>query len=247
MIFYVLVITMEMVKQIFVFIAKVLFTSIHPMIQLYSGPNNGETFQHSAFLSTFRHVFTRGQPGDVPLSNCDFDADGKTDFTVWTPSNTIWSWIPSNNFHLIYQYQWGFPYETPFCADFDGDHRTDFGIYRRDTGEWFIMPYNISSFLITFQWGHPTDIPVAGDYDGDGKGNDTQTEINQLRLHFSHQYRQVTLLCGDQELIVHMCGKLFQVECLMLSYVRLGVSKEMMLLVSSHLSSICVVIDHSFF
>ena len=173
MIFYVLVITMEMVKQIFVFIAKVLFTSIHPMIQLYSGPNNGETFQHSAFLSTFRHVFTRGQPGDVPLSNCDFDADGKTDFTVWTPSNTIWSWIPSNNSHLIYQYQWGFPYETPFCADFDGDHRTDFGIYRRDTGEWFIMPYNISSFLITFQWGHPTDIPVAGDFDGDGKGNDT--------------------------------------------------------------------------
>ncbi|CAF1113869.1 unnamed protein product [Adineta ricciae] len=112
-----------------------------------------------------------GQPGDIPLSNCDFDADGKTDFTVWTSSNTIWSWIPSNNSHLIYQYQWGFPYETPFCADFDGDHRTDFGIYRRDTGEWFIMPYNISSFLITFQWGHPTDIPVAGDYDGDGKGD----------------------------------------------------------------------------
>jgi len=113
----------------------------------------------------------RGQPGDVCVSNCDFDADGVSDFTVWTPSSGIWSWIPSKSPWLIYQRQWGTPYDTPLCADFDGDKRNDFVVYRNWTGEWFIIPYSVSSFVITFQWGRPNDVPADGDFDGDGRSN----------------------------------------------------------------------------
>lgn len=130
---------------------------------------------------SFESKFHRGQPGDIPVANCDFDADGQSDFTVWTPNTGIWSWIPSKNLLMIYQLQWGSAYDTPFCADFDGDKRADFGIYRGWTGEWFIMPYNVSTFLITFQWGRPTDTPVAGDYDGDKRGNGNE----KLYLQFS--------------------------------------------------------------
>ena len=65
----------------------------------------------------------RGQPGDIPVSNCDFDADGVTDFTVWTPRSGIWSWIPSASPWLVYQRQWGSRYDIPLCADFDGDKK----------------------------------------------------------------------------------------------------------------------------
>ena len=114
----------------------------------------------------------RGQPGDLCVPNCDFDGDKVSDFTVWTPSSAIWSWIPSSTPWLVYQKHWGgSSADKPLCGDFDGDGKRDFIIYRNWTGDWFILPYKVSSFLITFRWGRPFDIPVGGDYDGDGRGN----------------------------------------------------------------------------
>ena len=110
----------------------------------------------------------------MPVANCDLDADGRGDFTVWTRATGIFSWIPSSAPWLIYQKQWGFSIDRGLCADFDGDKHRDFTAYRNITGEWFVAPYRLSTFLITFQWGLPGDLPVAGDYDGDGRGNSTR-------------------------------------------------------------------------
>ena len=127
----------------------------------------------------------RGQPGDSPVPNCDFDADGRSDFTVWTPKTGIFSWIPSASPWLVYQKQWGARFDKALCGDFDGDKRRDFVAYRNWTGEWFILPYSVSSFVITFRWGYSTDLPVTGDYDGDGRGKSLRTSVS-IHVHWSN-------------------------------------------------------------
>jgi hypothetical protein len=105
----------------------------------------------------------------------DFDGDGKTDLTVFRPSNATWYVRYSS---LSYStagagaFQWGLPGDIPIASDFDGDHKTDLTVFRPSNATWYIryssLGYSTAS-AGAFQWGLPGDIPIAGDFDGDGK------------------------------------------------------------------------------
>jgi hypothetical protein len=101
----------------------------------------------------------------------DFDGDGKSDATVFRPSNGGWFILKSSTgFTGNSAYQWGVSTDIPVPGDYDGDGKVDLAIYRPSNGFWFIAlsSTNYSSF-VDYQWGNSTDLPVPRDYDGDGK------------------------------------------------------------------------------
>ncbi len=99
-------------------------------------------------------------------ARADFDGDGKTDLSVFRPSNGNWYLFKSTAGVGIVN--WGSATDTVTPGDFDGDGKTDTAVYRPSTGQWFILrSSNATVNIATF--GIAGDKPVAGDYDGDSK------------------------------------------------------------------------------
>ncbi len=103
------------------------------------------------------------QGGNKPF---DFDGDGRTDVSVYRPSEGIWYINRSQN--GFYGVQWGISSDKLAPADFDGDGKTDVAIYR--DGVWYILNSADNSVRI-LQFGIAEDIPIPADYDGDGKAD----------------------------------------------------------------------------
>ena len=99
----------------------------------------------------------------------DFDADGKTDVSIFRPSNGEW-WINRSSSAQTVAAQFGLITDKPTPADFTGDGRADIGFFRSSTGEWFILRSEDSSFL-SFPFGSLGDVPLVGDFDADGKAD----------------------------------------------------------------------------
>jgi hypothetical protein len=97
----------------------------------------------------------------------DFDGDGRTDLSVYTPATGDWL-VEKSSDSTQSTLNWGLPGDITAPGDFDGDGKTDNAIFRPSTGTWwFVMSGNGSRPAI--QFGLSGDIPVAADYDGDGK------------------------------------------------------------------------------
>ncbi len=96
----------------------------------------------------------------------DFDGDGKTDLSIFRPSNGQW-WLNRSTAGLIV-HTFGNSSDKIVPGDYTGDDKADVAIYRPSGGEWFVLRSEDSSFY-SFPFGAADDIPVPGDYDGDGK------------------------------------------------------------------------------
>jgi hypothetical protein len=98
-------------------------------------------------------------------SRADFDGDGRTDVSVFRPSNGFWYYQGSTSgFNAA---QFGEAEDIPAPADFDDDGKTDVSVFRPSTGFWYRLDSSDGTFHFV-NFGLSGDIPQAGDYDGDG-------------------------------------------------------------------------------
>jgi hypothetical protein len=102
---------------------------------------------------------TRSLMGVIFPGLADFTGDGRTDLSVYRPSDQRW-YVKG----VATPYRWGLPDDIPVPGDYTGDGKTDYAVYRPSNGSWYI--HGISS---PSRWGLADDIPVPGDYTGDGK------------------------------------------------------------------------------
>ncbi len=123
--------------------------------------NNGE-------LNTFTN-FTVFQNGGARLTNFDYDSDGKSDVSVFRPSNN--SWYINRSTTGFAGYQFGAPGDVIVPADYTGDGKTDIAIWRPSNGNWYILRSENSTLLFGGAFGQNGDVPVPADYDGDGRAD----------------------------------------------------------------------------
>ena len=107
-------------------------------------------------------------------SFADFDGDGKTDLSVFRP--TEGSWFIQQSTSGFTGLKFGISNDKLTPVDFDGDGKTDVAVWRENSNNpGFSYFYILNSGDNTFrseQFGAPGDDPsIVGDFDGDGKAD----------------------------------------------------------------------------
>jgi len=98
----------------------------------------------------------------------DFDGDGKTDYSVYTPSTGTWKIEQSSN-NAYSETNFGLSDDKIVTGDYDGDGKADNAIFRPSTGTWWIRRSSNPGNFLAVNFGSNGDVPVEADYDADGK------------------------------------------------------------------------------
>lgn len=102
----------------------------------------------------------------------DFDGDGRSDISVFRPSDRIWYLNRSTaGFAAV---NWGLSTDVPVPDDFDGDGKADIAIFRAtaDSSQPDYCILNSQTFTVTYaSWGTTGDIPLSEDLDGDNRAD----------------------------------------------------------------------------
>jgi uncharacterized delta-60 repeat protein len=102
--------------------------------------------------------------GQFRKSAFDFDGDGRSDVSVFRPSDSVW--YLNRSTEGFFARQFGISTDKIVPADYDGDGKTDVAVYR-DATWWRI---NSSDLTVSAQsFGIAGDVPVPADYTGDGQ------------------------------------------------------------------------------
>jgi len=98
----------------------------------------------------------------------DFDGDGKSDISIFRPSEGAWYLDQSSQgFSTV---QFGSSGDIVASGDFDGDGKADIAVFRPSQGTWYRLNSSNGQF-VAVQFGQNGDIPTVGDFDGDGKAD----------------------------------------------------------------------------
>jgi len=130
------------------------------------GPNPGWYVDNVRVIGNYSCVTTQ----QTVRSRADFDGDGKTDLSVFRPSEGNWYLNQSTaGFGVI---KWGVSGDVLVPGDYDSDGKTDTAVFRPNADpavpDYYVL--NSNGFTVTgVSWGIAADTPVIGDYDGDGK------------------------------------------------------------------------------
>lgn len=98
----------------------------------------------------------------------DFDGDGKTDISRYTPSSGVWNIRNSSNGSMR-TVGWGLATDVIVPGDYDGDGRSDIAIFRPSSGTWWINGSRGQNRVVSF--GLNGDVPLSGDFDADGRAD----------------------------------------------------------------------------
>ena len=103
----------------------------------------------------------------------DFDGDGRTDLSVFRPSDDASQpdfYVQNSRDDSNTGAAWGSVGDVPVNADYDGDGRTDYAVYRPSTGFWFVLRSS-NQTVSSIQFGAVGDKLTPADFDGDGKSD----------------------------------------------------------------------------
>lgn len=113
-------------------------------------------------------IYTTARSSLSGTAIASFDGDGRSDFSVYRPSDGTWYSLSSDDSGSR-QMAFGAPGDIPTPGDYDSDGTTDYAVFRPSTGIWYYMFSSTAPSFGGVPWGGGNDVPVAGDYDGDGK------------------------------------------------------------------------------
>ena len=128
---------------------------------------DGSILYFSSSSDGLLDIYTAPRVSVNRTPTADFDGDGRTDLSVFRPSEGIWYVLESSS-NTFRAQQFGLNGDRVVPGDYDGDGRTDLAVFRPTDRNWYIRKSSDGAFTTT-NWGLASDRLVPGDYDGDGK------------------------------------------------------------------------------
>ncbi|HMT09890.1 MAG TPA: FG-GAP-like repeat-containing protein, partial [Pyrinomonadaceae bacterium] len=143
--------------------------SVTGNIKEIESAGNGKYYVYGLFSQingVSRARIARLQPYTAPIkAKFDFDGDGRSDISVFRPSDRYWYINQSTAGGFFFP--WGLSTDKPFASDYDNDGKYDPGMVRAST--WYLLTSSTGYGYDHFQLGLEQGKPMGGDFDGDNK------------------------------------------------------------------------------
>jgi hypothetical protein len=139
------------------------------------GTDNG-TFREGQFIDNIEvsdGYVCSCQTATLKRAPFDFDGDGRTDLSVFRPSDNPSEpdfYIKTSANNSFTSAAWGSVGDAAVSTDYDGDNRTDLAVFRPSSKTWFVLRSSDNT-VFPINFGLETDKLVPADYDGDGKAD----------------------------------------------------------------------------